>query len=277
MIWFEALRPKTLIISIAPVAIGTVLAPSVNVWIFLLTLLCALSIQVGTNFANDYYDFKSGSDTHERKGPRRLLTTGHIQPGQMKLAMIFSFALAGIGALWLIAIGGVIIFVLLVLAILSGIFYTAGKYSLKRTGLADFFVFIFFGPIATMATYYLQTGAVHANVFWASLAPGLIPVAVLTANNVRDRLEDKKCGKKTLTVRFGRRFGQIQYTLCLICGVVSCVLLGLYLPLIAMLACIPLIKTMWTYRSSKKLIKVLAGTGMVLMLYTGLFCIGAAL
>ncbi|MCB1118191.1 MAG: 1,4-dihydroxy-2-naphthoate octaprenyltransferase, partial [Chlamydiia bacterium] len=165
MIWFEALRPKTLIISIAPVAIGTVLAPSVNVWIFLLTLLCALSIQIGTNFANDYYDFKSGSDTHERKGPRRLLTTGHIQPGQMKLAMIFSFVLAGLGALWLIAIGGVIIFVLLVLAILSGIFYTAGKYSLKRTGLADFFVFIFFGPIATMATYYLQTGTVHMNVF----------------------------------------------------------------------------------------------------------------
>lgn len=277
MIWLEAMRPKTLIISIAPVVIGTVLAPTFNIWIFLLTLFCALTIQIGTNFANDYYDYQSGSDTKDRKGPRRLLTTGHIHPKQMKRAMIVSFIFAAIGAGCLIAFGGLIILALFVVAVLSGIFYTAGKYSLKRTGLADLFVFIFFGPIATMATYYLQTGTVQLLVFWASLAPGLIPVAVLTANNVRDRIEDKKCGKKTLTVRFGKRFGQMQYTLCMIFGIASCVLLGLYLPLIAMLASIPLIKTMWTYRSSKKLIKVLAGTGGVLMLYTVLFCIGAAL
>ncbi len=282
MIWIEAMRPKTLIISIAPVVIAAVLSPILNWWVLLATLVCALAIQVGTNFANDYYDYKSDADTKKRKGPRKVIAAGLVKAEKMRSAMVIAFLIACIAGSFLIVIGGVPIMILFVLAVLAGIFYTASKYSLKRTGLADIVVFVFFGPVATLATYYLQTGTVNQLVVLASIAPGLIPVAVLTANNVRDRAEDKKHGKKTLTVRFGKRFGQMQYMLCLLVGVASCALLAPYrvwmlLPLLSLIICIPLIRTMWTYRRSQKLIGVLVGTGVVLWLYTLLFCIGAIL
>ena len=282
MKWIEATRPKTLIISIVPVLIGTVFVPSVHWLIFAMTLICALSMQIGTNFANDYFDFKQGADTKARKGPRRLITTGHIKASAMCFAMIVAFFIAFASGVYLSFIGGWVIFILLILGILSGIGYSASKFSLSRIGLADLFVFIFFGPIAVIATYYLQTKAFEPGLILASLAPGLIPVAVLTANNLRDHKEDQKTGKHTFVVRFGKCFGQIEYTLCLIAGIGSAVplaiqRLSLILPLFAIGPAIYLIYKIWTYQKSSELNHVLASTGKVLMLYTVLFLIGAML
>lgn len=279
-VWIEATRPKTLIISIAPILIGTVLSPKVH-WITLfLTLICGLSIQIGTNFANDYFDYKQGSDTKERQGPRRLIPAGIISERAMLRALIIAFMFAFLAGLYLTAIGGWGIFVLLLLAIGSGIGYSMGRLSLSRTGLADLFVFVFFGPVAVLSTYYLQTGAIDWMLLWASMAPGLIPVAVLTANNLRDRLEDKKCHKRTLTVRFGKKFGQWQYTLCLLGGILAIIpLLKMQLTLIITLAALipsfTTITTVWTYKQSQELIAVLAGTGKILLVYTFLFILGA--
>lgn len=282
MKWLEAARLKTLVISIAPVAIGTAVTPKVDQTILWMTLLCAVLIQIGTNFANDYFDHKHGSDTKERKGPRRLIGAGLISQRQMGLAILTAFTLAAFPGAYLIYIGGWIIAALFALAVLCGIAYTAGRYSFKRTGLADLIVFIFFGPVATLSTYYLQTGIFDPLILFVSIAPGLIPVAVLCANNVRDRIEDKKCGKKTLAVRFGKRFGQLEYSCTLLIGILAIYPLGFYktgffLPLLSVIPAARLIHKMWTYKKSEELIDVLSGTAKVLALYTLLFCLGALL
>ncbi len=281
-LWLEAMRPKTLIITLSPILIGTVLSPIWNLLTFLMTLICGLGIQIGTNFANDYFDHKQGSDTKKRKGPRRLIASGHVSPQAMRFAMIVAFAIAFLAGLYLTVIGGWVIFALLLIAISSGIGYSAGKCSLSRTGLADLFVFLFFGPIAVLATFYLQTGALSWLLLWASLAPGLIPVAVLTANNLRDRTEDKKCKKMTLTVRFGKTFGRWEYTLCLLVGILPVIPLTaikfwLILPLVALIPAVFLIRRIWSYKRLSTLNDVLADTGKTLLLYTALFIIGALL
>lgn len=277
------MRPKTLVIAFAPVAMATVLVPHVNLYIFFATLIATVCIQIGTNFANDYFDFCQKSDTKERKGPRRLLTTGTIKPKQMLTAMIIAFAIATIAAIFLTYLRGFIVMILLVLSIASGIFYTASKYSLKRTGLADLFVFLFFGPIATVFTFYLQTGAFNGNLVLVGLAPGLIPVAVLCVNNVRDVREDKQNRIKTIPVRFGKKAGQIEYTLALLIGIFSCALIAFHLklsfllPLITLIPAYFQIKKMWSYKKEQELNPLLAGTAQLLLIYTLFFCIGARL
>ena len=282
MIWFEATRPKTLPISIAPVILGTLLAPHIYWGTFILTLICALSIQIGTNFANDYFDHKYGSDTKERRGPRRLIGAGKISEASMLHAVIVTWGVAVFTGIILTFIGGLIILVLLVLALAAGFWYSAGHHSLSRMGLADIFVFVFFGPIAVCSTYYLQIGMLVPALIWPSLAAGLIPVAVLAVNNLRDEKEDHKHDKHTLVVRFGYAFGQWEYTLCLLGGILSALPLAFYHPyfLITQLTLLPaiwLIKRIWLYKQPAKIAPVLGNTGKLLIAYVVLYVIGALL
>ena len=182
----------------------------------MLALLGAILIQIGTNFYNDYADFLKGADTSDRKGPMRATQAGLVKPESMKRATIAVFALAVASGLYLIWRGGLPVLMIGVFSILFGILYTAGRYSLAYLGIADLFVLVFFGPVAVGGTYYVQALAIESVVLVAGFAPGLLAVAILLVNNIRDIDEDRAAGKKTLIVRMGRRFGVVAY--CLLCG-----------------------------------------------------------
>ncbi|MGI6448742.1 MAG: 1,4-dihydroxy-2-naphthoate polyprenyltransferase [Desulfitobacteriia bacterium] len=213
-IWYLAIRPKTLPAATGPVIMGIGLALGDGVFKLgpaLGALLAALLLQIGSNLANDVYDFKKGTDTQERTGPLRVTQAGLLSPRQVMAGMGLVFALAALLGLYLVYTGGWPILAIGILAIISAIAYTAGPFPLGYKGVADIFVFIFFGPAAVCGTYYLQTGYLTAAVWWASLPPGLLVTAILVVNNLRDIETDRKAGKKTLAVRFGVRFTQVQY------------------------------------------------------------------
>ncbi len=218
-IWLAAIRPKTLWAAFAPVLIGVAMAIEAQVvhWpAAILALLGAIFIQVGTNFYNDYADFKKGADTEDRKGPLRVTQAGLVSPLAMKRATYLAFGLAVAAGGYLMWRGGLPIIVIGVLSIISGFMYTAGKYSLAYLGLGDLFVLVFFGPVAVGGTYFVQALEINALVVIAGLAPGLLAVAILLVNNIRDVEEDRTAGKKTIVVRFGRKFGLASYLICMV-------------------------------------------------------------
>jgi 1,4-dihydroxy-2-naphthoate octaprenyltransferase len=270
-IWLEASRPKTLIASISPAVIGTVLAwknGSFSPLIFLLTLLTGVAIQVGTNFANDYFDFLKGADTIDRKGPRRITQAGLVALPVMRKAIILAFTAAALFSAYLAFKGGPYISLLTILYIGLSLAYTAGPVPLAYLGLGDFFVLIFYGPVATLITYYLQTHELPLHVGILGLCPGLVSTAILTANNLRDFNEDRNCNKKTLVVRFGETFGRIEYTFCLVAACLIPCLYGHYLMPILLLPAIVPIKALWTVQDKKLLNVPFAQTGKLLILYT---------
>jgi 1,4-dihydroxy-2-naphthoate octaprenyltransferase len=270
-IWLEASRPKTLIASISPALIGTVLAwnaGSFSLLTFLLTLLTGVSIQIGTNFANDYFDFLKGADTAERKGPRRVTQAGLVALPVMRKAIILAFTFAALSSAYLTVIGGPYISLLTILHIGLSLAYTAGPMPLAYFGLGDFFVIICYGPIAMLITYYLQTHEIPLHVGILGLCPGLISTAILTANNLRDVNEDRNCNKKTLVVRFGETFGRIEYTLCLVAAcLIPCVYGHYLMPILLVPAFVP-IKAVWTIHDKQLLNVPFAQTGKLLILYT---------
>ena len=284
-IWLDATRPKTLPAAAAPVLMGSAMAwqdKAFNLPIALVTLLSALLIQVATNFANDYFDFKKGADTDERLGPRRASQSGLIAPAKMKQAFIATFAAAFVAGLYLIWHAGWPILIIGVLSILFGILYTGGPYPLGYNGLGDVFVLIFFGPVAVGGAYYVQALSVNATVLIAGLAPGLISVALLTINNLRDIQTDRKAGKRTLAVRFGVTFTRIEYALT----IALALLIPFYLifeshasrlaglSILAVLPAIPGIRLVFNGTRGEALNNTLAATGKMLFLYSLLFSIG---
>jgi 1,4-dihydroxy-2-naphthoate polyprenyltransferase len=180
-------------------------------------LLGALLIQIGTNFANDYQDFLKGADTASRKGPVRVTQAGLASPEAVKRATIIAFGLAVVAGLYLIYRGGWPILAIGLLSILFGALYTGGRYSLAYLGIADFFVLVFFGPVAVAGTFYVQAvGSPLATellplAIVAGLGPGFLATAILLANNIRDVEEDRLARKKTLVVRLGRPAGVALY------------------------------------------------------------------
>ena len=214
--WLIAIRIKTLPAAISPVILGTALAfhdGNSNSFILFMTLLAAVLIQIGANFANDVYDFEKGSDRADRLGPQRATQSGLISPADMKKAMWKIFALAiGVG-FYLAYVGGWPIVIIGLASIAAGIAYTGGPYPLGYHGFGDIFVFLFFGLIAVPGTYYLQTGSVTEFSLWLGAVMGILVTAILVVNNLRDRDADIISGKKTLAVRFGKTFSKIQFIL----------------------------------------------------------------
>lgn len=283
--WWMALRPKTLTAALAPVLMGTAMAYGDGLEHFptaALCLLAALTIQIGTNIANDYYDFKKGADTSERIGPTRVTQAGLIAPGAVRNAFIVVFAVSFLACVALAYRGGWPVIVLSIVSILSGILYTAGPKPLGYIGLGDAFVLIFFGPVALAATYYLQSYELNSAVVIAGLGPGLISMAILTVNNYRDIDSDAKSGKRTLAVRFGRTFAQFEYMACLLLAALVPVLIYIFIEdhkhilwasLSALLA-IPGIHAITTSTDGKVLNQLLGYTGKILLVYSVVFSIG---
>ena len=280
-----ASRPKTLPAAAAPVVIGAAMAYGDGVFHLLsasLCLVCALLIQIGTNLANDYFDFKKGADTAERIGPIRVTQAGLLSPQAVKRSFIFVFAAAIAASFYLVIRGGLPIVIIGVLSIVSGILYTAGPKPLGYIGLGELFVFIFFGPVAVAGTYYAQSLAWNNAAMLAGLGAGALSVSMLCVNNYRDISTDALTGKSTLAVRFGRGFAQCEY----IGSILFAAAIPVYLYLITkehfkivfvssiILIAIPSIQVILTKTDGPSLNKVLGFTGKLLIIYSILFSLG---
>jgi 1,4-dihydroxy-2-naphthoate octaprenyltransferase len=216
--WMLAIRPRTLPAAAAGVVMGAALAWRDGVFRLDAALVClftALLLQIGSNLANDVFDFERGTDTAERLGPTRVTQAGMLTPREVKAGMAVVFALAALLGLYLAWLGGWVIVVIGAAAIISAIAYTGGPFPIGYHGLGDIFVFIFFGLASVAGTYYIQAGAVTPAVWWMTLPPGLIITAILVVNNLRDIEHDRKAGKHTLAVRLGERGTKIQYLICM--------------------------------------------------------------
>jgi 1,4-dihydroxy-2-naphthoate octaprenyltransferase len=283
--WILAARPKTLWASISPVVVGTALAygDGAHHWpSALIALVCAVLIQIGTNFANDYFDYEKGADTEERMGPLRVTQSGMVSPTTMKWATAVVFFFACVGGAILTWRGGWPIAVVGLLCILSGLLYTGGPYPLGYLGLGDLFVFIFFGPVAVGGTYYVQALQVNTTVLVAGMGPGLLITAILTVNNLRDIEVDRKAGKRTLAVRFGKTFTRWEYAFLVLVGVSIPPVLYLHTgqhlsSLLSLLVVLPAISTfrgVFGHAEGPSLNPVLANTARISLLYSVLFSVG---
>lgn len=284
-VWLWAARPKTLWAAVSPVLVGTAMAladHTLHLPSALLAMLGAVLIQVGTNFYNDYADFEQGADTSARKGPLRVTMAGLVSPRAMRHATFVAFTLAVVAGGYLMWRGGWPIVIIGVCAILFGLLYTAGRYSLSYLGIADLFVFVFFGPVAVGGTYYVQALSLRPEVLIAGIAPGLLSVAILLVNNIRDVEEDRAAGKRTLVVRLGRRFAVGLYACCLFAGLLTPVALFVWTGdhpwAMATVALLPLavasVVKLRTTRDPRELNPLLGQTARLLLLYSLVFSIG---
>jgi 1,4-dihydroxy-2-naphthoate octaprenyltransferase len=289
-IWVEAARPKTLWAAVSPVLLGIAIAVAEG-WFHapsaVLALMGALLIQVATNFHNDVADFEKGADREDRLGPRRLVSEGLISAKAMRRATIFTFGLAVLSGVYLMMRGGVPIVIIGFASILFGLAYTGGRYSLAYLGIADIFVFSFFGPIAVAGTVFVQELIWPTSVWIAGSAPGLLCVNILLINNIRDRAQDAVSGKQTLIVRAGRRFGLGLYVVnIMLAGLIPVALwLQAEAPpsvLLSLLA-VPLALQTWSRirtipeAESARLNPLLGATARILLIHSVLFGLGWAL
>jgi 1,4-dihydroxy-2-naphthoate polyprenyltransferase len=285
--WMLAIRPRTLPAAAAGVIMGSALAWRDGFFRFDAALAClftALLLQIGSNLANDVFDFERGTDTPERLGPVRVTQAGLLTPAQVKVGMIFVFGLAALFGLYLAWLGGWPIILIGLAAILAAIAYTGGPFPLGYYGLGDVFVFIFFGLVSVSGTYYVQAGSVSAAAWWMTIPPGLIITAILVVNNLRDLESDRKAGKRTLAVMLGEQATKTQYVTCMIAaylvlplatwvGVIpwTSMLAWLSLPLAVRATCVVF------NQRGRPLNAALAGTGQTALLFSILFWIGLAI
>ena len=284
-IWILAIRPKTLPAAAAPVIIGSAMAISdckFHAISALLALLGALFIQIGANFANDYFDFKKGADTEDRMGPMRVTQAGLIKPETMRLGFIIIFTLVMFIGFYLFWRAGWVILLIAILSIIAGILYTGGPLPYGYIGLGDIMVLIFFGPVAVGGTYFVQALTINWIVIVSGLSTGLISMAILTVNNLRDIRTDKAVGKKTLAVRFGENFARMEYLF----SIIIASLIPIYLVFItrahySSLICLliipvayPSIKGVFFDEIGPGMNQLLAKTGKILLLYSLLFSLG---
>ncbi len=285
--WLLAARPKTLPAALSPVVVGAALAwaaGSFRPLPVLAAALGALLLQIGSNFANDYFDYFHGADTHERLGPTRVTATGLIRPAELRWGMVVVFGLAALVGVYLIWVGGWPIFAIGVAAILAAVAYTGGPFPFGYYGLGDLFVFLFFGLAAVGGTYRVQALRHDPPVLPAAAAVGLLVTNILVVNNLRDIDTDRAAGKRTLAVMVGRRATRLEYTLFLAAAYLIppagwgagwwgtwALLSWLTLPLAWRSAV-----AVWTV-AGRPLNATLAATARVALLFSLLFALGIAL
>ena len=253
--------------------------------VFSATLVCALLIQIGTNFANDYSDFVRGADHEGRLGPTRVTQSGLIDQSQVKRGILLAFGLAVLIGIYLAWIGGWPIILIGVLSVLSGLAYTGGPFPLGYHGLGDIFVFIFFGVIAVTGTAYLQSGHWSPLALLLSIPIGLLVTNILVINNLRDLPTDLAAGKRTLATRIGDRATRVQYALFTIGAYAVPLWLGLadssrrlmMLPLVTIFLAVRRSLAVLRGTSGRDLNPILKRTGRLVFAFGGLLAIGVAL
>jgi len=224
-LWFGVCRPYSLFISASPVLTGLLVLGNVpNILVAVATLLCAMSLQVFSNLVNDYYDFVRGCDKAGRSGPQRPLAEGIVNERQMRTACIVALSVALLLGAYLVWVGGWVILLIGVLSALFAWLYTATRFSLAYLGVADIVCFLFYGPVASAGTVYLQVAEFSLSAFYAGCACGCIAVCVLASNNIRDIEDDRAVGKRTFPVRFGRIAALVGVATILLASVAFAVL-----------------------------------------------------
>jgi 1,4-dihydroxy-2-naphthoate octaprenyltransferase len=284
-VWLLAARPATLPAAVVPVLVGTGSAlngvHAFHERVLIPTLLAALLIQIGTNFANDVFDFRRGADTPDRLGPTRVTQAGLVSAQQVLLATCATFGLALLIGLYLVvAGGGWVILGIGVVCLLAGVLYTGGPWPYGYHGLGDLVCFVCFGVLAVLGTAYLQTHTLTALDLWASIPVGALVTAILIVNNLRDMDTDQATGKMTFAVRLGRRGTRAEYLLCVGLAYVVAVGLGLagmvgfwwWLPLLSLPLGVWLVR--FIYRTEgRPLNQALKRTGQLHLLFGVLFAV----
>jgi 1,4-dihydroxy-2-naphthoate octaprenyltransferase len=283
--WLLAARPRTLAVSVGPVAVGSAVAASeggARAGPALAALLGALLLQVGSNFANDVFDFEKGADTEARIGPARAAQLGLLSPRQMRIGTALAFAGAALVGLYLIGVAGWPVAAVGAVSILAALAYSGGPWPFGYHGLGDPAVFLFFGVVAVVGTDYVQTLAFSWRALAASLPVGALATAILVVNNVRDIETDASGGKRTLAVRLGRRGGRIEYA-ALVLGSYAMLLVFwvagrtspfVLAPWLTLPWALSLVRTLSTRGDGPSLNAALAGTAQLGLVFSLLFGLG---
>jgi len=274
--WISAARLRTLPLAITPILIGTgaaILVDGLFHWVIaLFCLVVSVSLQIAVNFANDYSDGIRGTDDH-RVGPARLTASKKASPRAVLTAALLFFAIAAVAGLalvirtqqwWLLLVGAA--------CIVAAWFYTGGRKPYGYYGLGELFVFVFFGLVATAGTTFVQVLAVPQEAWFGGVGAGLLACAVLLANNLRDIEQDRAAGKRTLTVLIGRRGTRVLFTVFVLAPFAIAAYLALFFPIawltmLALLAAIPAILIVWTYRLPRELVVALSVTSLTSVAY----------
>jgi len=299
--WVMAARPQTLPAGAAPVIVGTGLALRLGEFAALPALgalVGALLLQVGTNFANDYYDAVKGADTEERQGFTRVTAGGLIPAAQVKRAMYATFGLAILLGTYLVYVGGPVIVLVGLSSVAAGVLYTGGPYPYGYRGLGELFVFCYFGLVAVTGTYYVQAVAsvrgvppfdaplavVPTAALVAALPAAGLSSAILVVNNVRDRETDAEAGKRTLAVMLGYRFSRVEFLALVGMAYVVPVVFAAtgwgpwtLLPLATLPVAARLVRTVLTRTDGAALNPALELTGKLLAAHSVLFAVGLVL
>ncbi|MFN2617837.1 MAG: 1,4-dihydroxy-2-naphthoate polyprenyltransferase [Thermoleophilaceae bacterium] len=287
-LWLMAARPRTLPAAVAPVLVGTALAGSEDVFrplAFVAALIGSVFIQIGTNLANDYSDARRGADTEDRLGPVRVTAGGLMPPRQVLVGTYVAFGMAVAAGLYLAAVAGWELLLVGIASILAGVLYTGGPRPYGYAGLGELFVFLFFGVVAVVGSYYVQTEDLRWEAFALAAPVGLLAAAILVVNNVRDIDTDRRAGKRTLAVRLGRGRGRHLYAamlaLAFVAPIATWLAGGLSAWLLIALAAVPLApplaRTVLTRTDGPALNGALAGTGRLLAVFSLLLSTGVLL
>lgn len=268
-IWIAGARPKTLGAAIAPVIVGTAFAGyDAEPTNFILALLVALALQIGVNYANDYSDGVRGTDD-DRVGPIRLVGSGLAKPEAVKRAAFLSFFVAAFAGLILSARTEWYLLIIGALAIIAAWTYTGGPKPYGYQALGEISVFIFFGLVATLGTYFVQVGSISWPVILAAISMGLLATAILNVNNLRDLERDAKSGKRTLAVRLGAARTRTLYRITIFLPLIlSLVLLSQSIYFLITLIVLPQLLRASRLVNSTALIELLGKTGQIQISYS---------
>ena len=286
-VWILAARPATLPAALSGVVVGIGAAAGSGGPMRLDTALgcvaVALLLQVVANFANDLSDFRRGADTPDRQGPLRVAAAGLVTERQLEVAIGITIGLASVVGLWLAYVGGPVLIVLGVLAVVAALAYTGGPWPYGYRGLGEVFVFVFFGFVAVVGTAYLQTGRLEA-LYWAAAIPaGALITAILVVNNLRDIPTDTAAGKRTLAVMVGEPGAKAEYAVLLAAAYLVPVGLAfagqswlVLAPLLSLPLAVPLLRVVRSFGERRELNLVLKGTARLALVFGLLFAAGLA-
>jgi 1,4-dihydroxy-2-naphthoate octaprenyltransferase len=284
-LWLVASRPRTLPAAVAPVLVGTALAGTEGTFKplrFACALIGSIFIQIGTNLANDYSDARRGADTEDRLGPVRVTAGGLMPPRQVLIGTYVAFGIAVAAGAYLIAVAGWQLLLVGAASIAAGVLYTGGPKPYGYEGLGELFVFLFFGVVAVVGSYFVQVEQLEWEAFALSVPVGLLASAILVVNNVRDVDTDRRAGKRTLAVKLGRERARTLFDVMLALTVVAPIAIFLaggltawiLLSLLAAPLMLPLRRTVRTRADGPSLNGALAHTGRLLAVFSLLLAIG---